>query len=171
MHLTLPDSTPVTEFLTGLGIPHRLFRHLGPVTSLEQAARERGQRPGQVVRSLVFRLSPRSGQQAGEVKYVMVLVAGPAQVSWPALRSYLGQSRLTTASEAEVLAVTGYPIGAVSPLGLPSPMRTLVDHSVLREEEVSIGSGQRHATVILKTADLLKALGQVEVGEFTAQKG
>ncbi len=101
----------------------------------------------------------------------MVLVAGPAQVSWPALRAYLGQSRLTTASEAEVLAVTGYPIGAVSPLGLPSPLRILVDQSVLQEEEVSIGSGQRHAAVILKTADLLKALGQVDAGDFTSPKG
>lgn len=165
------DTTPVTEFLSSLGIPHQLFRHPGPVNSLEQAARERGQRPGQVVRSLVFRLSPRSGQQTEEVKFVMVLVAGPAQVSWPALRAHLGHSRLTTASEAEVLAVTGYQVGAVSPLGLPSPMRILVDRSVLREEEVSIGSGQRQATVILKTADLLKALGQVEMGEFTAQRG
>jgi prolyl-tRNA editing enzyme YbaK/EbsC (Cys-tRNA(Pro) deacylase) len=165
------DTTPVTEILSGLSIPHRLFRHPGPVASLEQAARERGQRPGQVVRSLVFRLSPRSGQQSGEVKFVMVLVAGPAQVSWPALRAYLGQSRLTTASEAEVLAVTGYPIGAVSPLGLPSPLRILVDQSVLQEEEVSIGSGQRHAAVILKTADLLKALGQVDAGDFTSPKG
>jgi Cys-tRNA(Pro)/Cys-tRNA(Cys) deacylase len=157
--MTTSDSTPVTEALLALNIPHRFFRHPGPVASIEQAARERGQRPGQVVRSLVFRL--------GEGNFVMVLVAGPAQVSWPALRAYLGQSRLTTASEAEVLAVTGYPIGAVSPVGLPTPLRVLVDPSVLREEEVSIGSGERYATVILKTADLLKSLGQVEVGDFT----
>jgi prolyl-tRNA editing enzyme YbaK/EbsC (Cys-tRNA(Pro) deacylase) len=74
---------------------------------------------------------------------------------------------MTTASEAEVLAATGYPVGAVSPIGLQAPLRILVDRSVLREEEVSIGSGERHATVILKTVDLLKALGEFEEGEFS----
>jgi Cys-tRNA(Pro) deacylase len=156
----MPDSTPVTRALAAQGIPHRLFRHPGKVTSLEQAARERGQRPDQVVRSIVFRLT--------QDEFVMVLVAGPAQVSWPALRAFLGQSRLTMASEAEVLATTGYPLGAVSPFGLPAPMRILVDRSVLNEEEISIGSGERYATVILKTADLLKALGSFEVNEFTS---
>jgi prolyl-tRNA editing enzyme YbaK/EbsC (Cys-tRNA(Pro) deacylase) len=142
-----------------MNIPHRVFRHPGPVHSLEQAARERSQRPEQVVRSIVFRLA------AGT--YAMVLVGGSAQVSWPALRSHLGQSRLTTASEEELLAATGYSRGAVSPFGLPAPMRILLDRRVLAEEEVSLGSGVRGTTIILRTADLLRALGDMEVGDFT----
>ncbi len=153
------ESTPVTRALGALGLPYRLFRHPGEVHSLEQAARERGQRPEQVVRSIVFRLAQDS--------FVMVLVAGSGQVSWPALRAHLGQSRLSMASEAELLAVTGYPPGAVSPFGLPAPMRTLVDRSVLQEAEVSLGSGVRYLTVILRTADLLAGLGPVETGVFT----
>lgn len=103
----MTDSTLVTSALTAMHIPRRLFRHPGLVQSLEQAARERGQQPEQVVRSIVFRL--------GEGDYLMVLMAGPRQISWPVLRRYLGQSRLTLASEAEVLEATGYPLGAVSP--------------------------------------------------------
>lgn len=156
----MTDSTPVTRALDRKGIPYRLFKHPGQVYSLEQAAAERGQRPGQVVRSLLFRLA--------KDEYVMVLVAGPAQVSWPALRKYLDQSRLTTASEEEVLSVTGYPRGAVSPLGLPSPVRILVDRGVLAEEEISIGSGVRNVSVILRSADLMKAIEPVEVGDFAA---
>lgn len=155
------DSTPVTEHLAGLGIPHRLFRHPGPVHSLEQAAVERGQRPEQVVRSLLFRLA--------EDNFVMVLIAGPAQVDWRALRRYLSESRLTTASRDEVLAQTGYEPGAVSPFGLPKPMRILVDESVLAEQELSIGSGVRGATVILGSRDLLAALGDVEVVSVAKQ--
>jgi len=151
-------STPVTRALDKQSIPYRVFRHPGEVRSLEQAARERGQRPEQVVRSIVFRLA--------QDEFVMALIAGPAQVSWPALRAYLGQSRLTTATESEVLAATGYKVGAVSPFGLPTPMRVLVDRSVLQQEEVSIGSGERNVTVILQTDDLLTALGEAEVGEF-----
>jgi Cys-tRNA(Pro) deacylase len=148
------DFPPVSLELEKLGIPHRIFRHVGKVTSLEQAARERGQRPEQIVRSILFR--------TGEDEYLMVLVAGPAQISWKALRTYLGQSRLTMASEAEVLAVTGYPIGAVSPFGTARSLRVLVDASVFAEEEISIGSGIRGTTIILKSEDLKRALGEVE---------
>ncbi len=156
----MADLTPVARALDALSVPYRLFRHPGPVNSLEQAARERGQAPDQVVRSIVFRVAP------GE--YVMVLVSGSRQVSWPALRRYLGQSRVTTASEEEVQVATGYERGAVSPFGLPGPMRILLDEDVLSQAEISIGSGVRGTTVILKTADLMRALGEVAVGQFTA---
>ena len=149
------EITPVTEELTILEIPFRTFRHPGPVSSLEQAALERGQEPEQVIRSLLFRLS--------KGYYIMVLVAGPTQVSWPALRQYLGQSRITMADQGEVLQVTGYKLGAVSPFGLPSPLRILVDESVFKPVEVSIGSGERGLTVILRSEDLKNALGDVEI--------
>jgi Cys-tRNA(Pro) deacylase len=151
-------SSSVTRALDELGLPYRVFHHPGPVRSLEQAAEERGQRPEQVVRSILFRLA--------QDRFALVLVAGPAQVSWPALRSYLGQSRLTMASEAEVLAVTGYPIGAVSPLGVPRPLRVLVDQGICQQEEVSIGSGERYVAVILRTEDLVVALKSAEIGKF-----
>lgn len=152
------DSTPVTQALDTLGIPYRFFRHAGKVHSVEQAAGERGQLPDQVVRSILFRIS--------HDHYLLVLAAGPHQISWPALRSYLGQSRLTLARPDEVRAVTGYPIGAVSPFGLPSPMRVLVDQHVFDHLEISIGSGVRNTTVILQSQDLMKALGDVEIGDF-----
>ncbi|HXF63205.1 MAG TPA: YbaK/EbsC family protein [Caldilineaceae bacterium] len=154
----LAQQPPVARALAAQGIPHRVFRHPGPVRSLEQAAQERNQHPDQVVRSLLFRL--------GEGEYAMVLMAGPAQVSWRALRRYLGQSRLTTASAEEVLAVTGYPIGAVAPFGLRRPVRVLVDQRVLDQEEVSLGSGVRGVAVILQREDLRRALGNVEIGDF-----
>ena len=144
-------STPVTRALDRLGIAYRLCRHPGPIRSLEQAARERGQQPEQVVRSLLFRLE--------EHEFILALVAGPQQIAWPALRSYLGVSRITMASEEEVLEVTGYPRGAVSPFGLPQPVRILVDESVWRPDEVSIGSGVRGLTVIMSRDDLGRALG------------
>jgi Cys-tRNA(Pro)/Cys-tRNA(Cys) deacylase len=97
----------------------------------------------------------------------MVLVAGPEQVSWPNLRSYLNQSRISMADPEDVQAVTGYLTGAVSPLGLPQPMRILVDRTVLAEEELSVGSGERGLTVILTRDHLLKSIGAVEIGDFS----
>src|SRR5687767_3162206 len=106
----MPESTPVTLALDALAVPYRTDTHPGPIQSLEQAAQERGQTPDQVVRSIVFRI--------GKDAYAMVLIAGARQVAWPGLRKHLGRSRLTMANEAELLNITGYEVGAVSPFGL-----------------------------------------------------
>ncbi len=150
--------SPASHTLSTLNVPHREFTHPGPVDSLEQAAEERGQTPDQVVRSILFRL--------GEGEYTMVLVAGRRQISWKALRNFFGQSRLTTATPEEVLQVTGYAIGAVSPFGLPKPLRILLDKSVLNQDEVSIGSGVRGTTIFIQTPDLQRALDKAETGNF-----
>jgi Cys-tRNA(Pro) deacylase len=149
------DQPPISSILENLGVPHQVFRHESPVTSLAQAARERGQRPGQVVRSILFRV--RDGE------YTLALVAGEAQVSWKRLRKVLGRSRISMATEQEVLEVTGYPIGTVGPFGLRKPVRILVEAGVLLEEQISMGSGKRGEAIIMKSADLVHALGEVEI--------
>jgi len=149
---------PVSQYLTDRNIPHSIFRHPGPVTSLEQAAAERGHVPEQVIRSIVFRL--------GEGNFIMMLIAGPSQVSWSTLRSYLGQSRLTMASPDEVLQATGYQIGTVSPIGLPAPMRILADAGAFAFDEISFGSGQRSVAIMMKSKDLKELLPNIELGDF-----
>ena len=146
---------PASVALEKRGIPHRVFRHSGQVNSLEQAAEERGQTPEQVIRSILFRI--------GEGEFLLALVAGPAQISWKRLRKHLGQSRLTMASQDEVLEVTGYRIGAVSPFGLRRPIKVIVDPGVLRADEVSLGSGVRGVAIVMKTSDLMNGLTGAEV--------
>ena len=152
------DAPPVSIALEKLGITHSVFRHENPVTSFEQAASERGQRPSQVVRSILFRIA--------EDEFIMALVAGPDQISWKTLRKYLGRSRVSMATEDEVLAVTGYRIGTVGPFGLPRPLKVLIEAGVMKEHEVSIGSGMRNTAVILKSRDLRHALQDAEIVEL-----
>lgn len=157
------ETPPVSLALEKLNIPHRVFRHETPVDSLEKAAGDRGQRPSQIVRTILFRVS--------EEEFALVLVAGPGQISWKLLRKILGKSRITMATEEEVLAVTGYRPGTVGPFGLLKPVRVMVEAGVLQEEELSIGSGMRDTAVILKSADLYRALGDVEVVELFESNG
>ena len=93
----------------------------------------------------------------------MVLVAGPAQVDWRKLRQLVKRSRVRMATEEEVLEVTGYRVGTVSPFGLKNPVKVMIDESVLKEEEISIGSGIRSVAIIMKSADLRRALGASEI--------
>jgi Cys-tRNA(Pro) deacylase len=156
----MTDLPPVACALDELHLPYRLFVHVGPVHSLEQAARERNQLPDQVIRSIVFRV--------GKDEFLMALMAGDRQISWPALRRYLGQSRLTMATEDEVRLATGYERGAVAPFGLPRPMRILVDESVFAQEEISLGSGVRGTAVIVTSRDLRRALENVEIVDLSS---
>jgi Cys-tRNA(Pro)/Cys-tRNA(Cys) deacylase len=150
-------TTPATRALESLGIPYRLHLHEEPLRSLEQAAEERGLKPHQIVRTLLFRL------EAGS--YVLVLMPGLEKVAWQKLRRWLGVSRLTTASAKELREVTGYETGAVSPFGLPKPVRLLADRGILDHEVISIGAGIRNAGLILKQEDLIRTL-DLEIGDF-----
>jgi Cys-tRNA(Pro) deacylase len=154
----MPVSTAATRTLDLLSIPYRVFEHQHQPESLEQAAAERGQVPGQIVRSILFR--------SKKDNFFLTLAAGPGQVSWRKLRAYLDVSRISMATEDEVLSVTGYAVGAVSPLGLARPIPILVDLNIFSLDEISLGSGVRGVAIILKSVDLRRALGKIEVGQF-----
>jgi Cys-tRNA(Pro)/Cys-tRNA(Cys) deacylase len=155
----MPASTPATQALDLLAIPYRLFEHHHPPESLDQAALERKQAPDQVIRSILFRY--------GGDKFFLALMAGPGQLSWRKLRLHLGVSRISMATESEVMQVTGYAVGTVSPFGLPHPTRILADGSVFKMEEVSLGSGIRGTAIILKSDDIQRVLGKVEIDDFS----
>jgi Cys-tRNA(Pro) deacylase len=149
------EKPPASIALEKLNIPHQVFKHETPVTSFEQAASDRNQRPEQIVRSILFQIRPE--------EFLMVLVAGPTQVDWKKLRQLVKRSRVRMATEEEVLEVTGYRIGTVSPFGLQQQIKVLIDTSVLKEDEISIGSGVRNTAIIMKSADLRQALRESEV--------
>ena len=159
----MSEKPPASIALDKLNIQHRVFEHSTPVTSFEQAAADRNQRPEQIVRSILFQIRPE--------EFLMVLVAGPAQVDWRSLRQLVGRSRIRMATEEEVLEVTGYRIGTVSPFGLKTPVKVLIDASVLKEEEISIGSGVRNMAIIMKSIDLRQTLEDAEIVSLTEQSG
>jgi len=149
------EKPPASIALDEQNIPHQVFKHEKPLLSFEQAAAERNQRPEQIVRSILFQIRPE--------EFVMVLVAGRDQVDWRKFRQLIGRSRVRMATEEEVLQVTGYRVGTVSPLGLKNQVRVMIDESVLREEEISLGSGVRQMAIIMKSADLRRVLGNAEI--------
>lgn len=149
------EKPPASIALDKLNIPHTIFHHEGSVESYEQAAQERNQHTGQVVKSILFRIR--------EDEFALVLVAGPQPISWKILRKILGRSRISTATEEEVLEVTGYRVGTVSPFGLKNQVKVIIEANVLKEEIISTGSGMRNTAIILKSADLQVALNDAEV--------
>jgi len=158
----MDNKPPASLALDALGIEHRIFIHDKPVSSFEEAASHRNQRPGQIVRSILFNIRPE--------EYLMVLVAGPDQIDWKKLRQFVKRSRVRMATEEEVLEVTGYRIGTVSPFGVKKQVQVLIDASVLKENEISVGSGVRNMAIIMQSVDLRRALSTSEVVSLLEEK-
>lgn len=147
--------TPATTALQRLGAHFQIFQHNNKIRLLAQAAQERGQSPDQIVRSILFRVNQGS--------FLMVLMPGEKQISWRALRTYLGVRRLTTASPEEVQQITGYEIGAVSPFGLPGPLRILADPAIFTHTVISLGSGQKGYALILESKLIKEMISDLEI--------
>ena len=120
------EQPPASIALEKLNIPHRVFRHETPVDSFEQAASDRNQRPEQVVRSILFQVRPE--------EFALALIAGREQVDWRSLRKLVGRSRMRMATEDEVLEVTGFQVGTVTPFGMKKQVKVLIDPNVLKRK-------------------------------------
>ncbi len=129
-----------------------------PVRSLEELLIAKGLESGSVVRSLLFR--------GGSEQFYMLAVAGGGRADWGVLRRQLNERQLRMADFDEVPAVTGYVVGAVPPIALPSDLKVLVDHAILNYETVVIGSGVLGYAIALKRADLMSLLANAEQGLF-----
>ncbi|MEJ2764041.1 YbaK/EbsC family protein [Photobacterium sp. MCCC 1A19761] len=139
--------TPVTFLLEQEGVDYRLLPHSKPATTIDEAARERGVAPEQMVKSILLR--DMSGF------HVLACVPGPAQVDPKKVRALLGCRRLTCADARDVEDVTGLRIGTVAPIGLKTPMPVIFDNTILQYTIVNISSGDRMAGIELSMEDLL----------------
>ena len=68
----------------------------------------------------------------------------------------------------EVQTATGYIVGAVPPIALPSEIKILVDNSVKDYPIVVIGSGVLGYALSLSSQDLITLLVDAEQGKFTS---
>jgi len=131
-----------------LGLSYTVTRH-GPVRSLEEAAAARGIEPGQLVKTIVVRVS--------EGDYRFVLVPGGREIAWPKLRALLGVNRLSLPPADVALAVTGYERGTITPLGSSTAWPVVADAQV--SGTISIGGGAHGVGLTLDAGSLVEALG------------
>lgn len=128
-------------------LKHQVVRH-GPVSSLQEAAEARGVEPSQVIKTMVVR--------RGADDYLLVLVPGDRNISWPKLRAYLGVNRISMPDADEAKAVTGYARGTITPLGSTHAWPVIADERL--EGTVSIGGGAHGVSISVNAQDLIGAL-------------
>ncbi|MDC5718572.1 YbaK/EbsC family protein [Vibrio europaeus] len=146
--MTDPISTHITQYLEAQQINFRLLPHQTPATTIEDAAKQRGIRPEQMVKSIVLRdMSNR---------YAIACTPGNKAVDPKKVRALLEWRRMTCVSMEEVASLTGYKIGTVVPLLLRTPMVIVFDQQLLAEPEVTISSGSNMAGIALSCDDLIQ---------------
>ena len=100
----------ITDLLDGCGVAYRLLPHDGPVYTVEEAARQRDVVMQEMVKSILLR------EPGG--RYVMACVGGDRRVDpAPCVAAWAKLARAALRGR-RVLAVTGCPQGAVTPIGL-----------------------------------------------------
>lgn len=86
-----------------------------------------------------------------------------------AVTGLLGTRKASFASADETREITGMEIGGVTPFGLPTGLRILVDTAVMGRERIVLGGGSRSWKVLAPPA-LLAAVPGVEVVEGLARR-
>lgn len=158
-------TSPVTELLLQQGIAFSvieipLTEDKKPIRNLEALLTQQGINPQSVVRSVLFK--------AGSEQFVLLAVAGGGRADWAVLRQHLNARKCRMAEFDEVQTATGYIVGAVPPITLPSEIKILVDNSVKDYPIVVIGSGVLGYALSLSSQDLIKLLVDAEQGKFTS---
>ncbi|WP_425445680.1 aminoacyl-tRNA deacylase [Vibrio albus] len=140
--------TPITEYLNRQQVSFRLLPHQTPATSIEDAARQRGILPEQMVKSILLRDMDNN--------YALACVPGHYQADPKKVRAQLRCRRMTCVSQQDVPSITGYEPGTVTPLLLPDNMPIFFDVTFKDMQEVTISSGSNMAGIALQLHDLVK---------------
>jgi prolyl-tRNA editing enzyme YbaK/EbsC (Cys-tRNA(Pro) deacylase) len=116
----------------------------------QEAADALGVPIGAIVKSLVF---------LADGTPVLVLASGDHRVDTERLAAEFGAAHIGRADADAVRAATGFPIGGVSPVAHPHPLRTLVDVHLGDFEVLWAAAGTPHAVFPTTYDELLRLTG------------
>jgi Cys-tRNA(Pro) deacylase len=123
-----------------------------PTPTVLAAAAAIGVPESQILKTLLF---------TGDGAYVVAIANGTRRVNRALLAQAAGLPRLRAADPATVLAVTGFPAGGVSPIGLPAALPVIVDPAVAALPVAYGGGGSEDLLLRLKPADFIRLNGAV----------
>lgn len=126
--------------------------------SAESVARKIGLPENQVFKTLALR-----GDRTG---ILLVLLPAGTELDPKAIATASGNKRCELLPLKEVLPVTGYIRGGVSPLGTKKKFPVYLDEEARRHGTISLSAGVRGTQLLLDPADLVRVT-QASYGRFT----
>jgi Cys-tRNA(Pro) deacylase len=137
----------VAAFLREAGAEARLDEYDADTATAEAAADAIGCTLGQVVKTLVV---------FADTTPVVALVPGDRRLDTGKLAALTGARRVSIAQPDDVIAVTGFPPGAVAPFPLATPADVIVERVMLRHPRLWIGAGSTRHMVSLEPLELVR---------------
>lgn len=157
------DSADLAQYIGENNIKAEIV-HLQVETLTVAAAAEAVQvAPDQIIKSVLF---------LADEKPVLVVANGLSRIHYKRLADELGLSRrrVKMARADQVLAITGYEVGAVPPFGHLQKLPALIDCTVLEVTAVYGGGGEGNALMHLTTEELQRVL-QGKVVDIADRQG
>jgi len=138
----------VRAFFESAGLDKEIHRFDESTHSSELAARSLGVQVGQVAKTILL--------LSGETP-IVVVISGDRRVDTRKVRALGYGKRVRLAGPEDVVAHTGFAVGAVSPVGLPDGVSILLDRSLRRFETIYPAAGATN-NMFATTPDELLAL-------------
>ena len=142
--------TRVTRILEEHSIEFSLRPHSRKVYTTAEAADERGVEERQIVKCMVV--------ETPDHQFLMALVPGDRKLSTRMLARVIGAKKVSLASREDVERVTGFPIGAISPVGLQDDLEIVMDPGIAYNETVAMSAGKADVGLVLDPNDLIALL-------------
>lgn len=113
------------------------------------AAEGHGVKPAQIAKTLSLRVGERN---------LLVVTRGDARLDNKKAKAAFG-CKARMLSPEEVFAVTGHPVGGVSPFGLATPLAVYCDISLKAFDEVVPAAGSTHSAVRVSPLRMAELIG------------
>jgi len=119
--------------------------------SAPHAAEALGLPPHQVFKTLVAR-----GDRTG---VLLAIIPGDTELNLKALAAASGNRKVELVAVKEVLGLTGYIRGGVSPIGGKKSYPAYLDHTAIGWDRIAMSAGVRGCQMLLNPEDLARVIG------------
>ena len=162
-HLDKKSVKKVISILQSNSHPMNVIELEGTARSAIDAANSLDVEVGAIVKTLVFVIR----RQNHEIP-VIALVAGDKRCNTDAFIKLLNiEGKIVKPDADRVKEITGYSIGAVSPIGLPNELHLIIDSSLKRFETIWSAAGHTHCVFAATYKQLKEMTNATESDEIT----
>ena len=95
---------------------------------------------------------------------VVAIIPGDRRVDIAKIEKFTGEQGLRMAKPAEVMTLTGYDVGSVSPFGINPAIKQIADNSILTLSSLFLGSGKSNILIKISQTEFGKSFR----GTFTS---
>jgi Cys-tRNA(Pro) deacylase len=138
----------VREFFEAAGVAKEICRFAESTHNAELAARSLGVEVGQIAKTLLL---------MADASPVVVIVSGDMRVDMKKVRALGHGKRVRLAGPEDVVAHTGFSVGAVAPVALPAGIPIYMDRSLRRFDVIYPAAGETN-NMFASTPDELAGL-------------